>query len=110
MIINVIEYLKNSAAIRANKVAFDDFSKSVTFGELYDLTKKLASGLLPYSGKPIAIYMDKSVDCLIAMYGVIMSGGFYTIIDTKMPTDRIKKIIEQFEPAAIITLPKNNEK
>ena len=77
---NVMEYLDYSAVKYKDKVAFDDLSKNITFGNLEKETKKIASGLLKYQNKPIAIFMDKSVECITTMFGVLQSGNFYTII------------------------------
>ena len=37
------------------------------------------------------------------MLGTVYGGDFYTVIDTKMPWDRIRKIFSVLKPAAIIT-------
>lgn len=110
MKINVMEYLDYSAIKYKDKIAFDDLSKNITFGNLEKETKKIASGLLKYQNKPIAIFMDKSVECITTMFGVIQSGNFYTIIDTNMPVDRINKIFDTLKPVAVITLEKLKKK
>ena len=107
---NIMEYLDYSAVKYKDKVAFDDLSKNITFGNLEKETKKIASGLLNYQNKPIAIFMDKSVECITTMFGVIQSGNFYTIIDTNMPVDRINKIFDTLKPVAVITLEKLKKK
>ena len=45
-----------------DKVAFDDLSKNITFGNLEKETKKIASGLLKYQNEPIAIFNVEYVD------------------------------------------------
>lgn len=110
MTINVIEYLKKSSNDFPDKVSFDDTKNSLTFSELNNLTKNIATGLLDYYKEPIAIFMDKSVECIATMFSVIRSGNFYTIIDVKMPEDRINKIFETLNPRAIITLKKFEDK
>ncbi len=47
--------------------------------------------------------MPKSIEALIAMFGVARSGNFYSIIDEKMPFERVQKIINILKPALIIT-------
>ena len=47
--------------------------------------------------------MEKTPACLAAMLGTVYGGDFYTVIDTKMPWDRIRKIFSVLKPAAIIT-------
>lgn len=41
------------------------------------------------------------------MFGVLYSGNFYTVIDTKSPIARIKLILDTLEPIAVITDQKN---
>ncbi len=37
------------------------------------------------------------------MLGVVYSGNFYTILDTKSPAERIELILSTLEPEIIIT-------
>ncbi len=104
MKINVIEYLEDSAKRFPRKIAFDDLKNKVSFSALYKYTQKIGTGLSQYNHQPIAIFMDKSVECLEVMYGVIATGNFYTIIDTKMPIDRIEKIFDTLNPVSIVTI------
>lgn len=41
--------------------------------------------------------------------GVAYSGNFYSPIDTKMPLERIEKIVKTLSPAVIITDEKHKE-
>lgn len=103
MITNVLQYLDNSSDKFPNKVAYVDDIREITYLELNNETKRIASNFIDYKNKPIAIFMDKSIDCLVSMYGVIRSGNFYTIIDTKMPIDRINNIFSTLDPVCVIT-------
>ena len=47
--------------------------------------------------------MPKGIDALISMFGVAKSGNFYSIIDEKMPRERVEKIIAKLRPKLIIT-------
>lgn len=102
MKINVIEYLEDSVKRFPHKIAFNDLKNKVSFSTLYKSAQKIGTGLSNYKHVPIAIFMDKSVECIETMYGVITSGNFYTIIDTKMPLDRIEKIFTTLKPVALI--------
>lgn len=59
---------------------------------------------------PIIIYIDKTVNCLSSMFGVVYSGNFYVIIDTLMPTDRINLIINTLNAKIMLTDKKNYDK
>ena len=103
---NVIEYLLHSADIHPDKVAFEDEKRSITFGELRESCKSVAAYIHQILGdtynQPLAIYMEKSVECIIAAMGIVYSGNFYTPIDKNSPRERVHKILKTLEPVAII--------
>lgn len=106
MIRNVIEYLENSAQKYPNKIAVMDEKRKITFTELDLEAKKVASRIIKTCGniknQPIAVYMEKSVECIIAFLGILYSGNFYSPLDLKSPMDRISRIIEVLEPVAVV--------
>ena len=103
---NVIEYLLHSAITHPDKIAFEDESRSITFGELKKASISVAASIQKTLGdtfnQPIAIYMEKSVECIVAAMGIVYSGNFYTPIDKNSPQERISKILSALEPVAII--------
>lgn len=109
---NILQLLEKTTKKYPNKVAFGDNKKEVSYAEFTEQAKQIGSGLinLEQINKPIAIYIEKSVDCVEAMMGVLYSGNFYTILDTASPQERIKSILTTLNPIAIITNQKNLEK
>lgn len=108
---NVLEYLDYSVKKSPEKIAFIDSASNTSFDELSKKAKKIATEIIKFNqkeiNKPIAIYMDKSIDCISAFLGVAYSGNFYTPIDTKSPYERVKKIFSVLNPRVIITNQKN---
>lgn len=106
MIYNVIEYLKRAAQKNPDKVAFVDQDKKITFQEMDYRARQVAIAIKEKLGdvhnQPIAVYEKKGVDCLIAFFGVLYSGNFYSPIDESMPIDRIKVIMDTLNPKLII--------
>ena len=105
MQINVTCWLDETVKKYPEKIGFIDVNRSITFSEIKNYALKTATALIVKNlfKKPIAIYMDKSVDELITFFGVAYSGNFYSPIDVDMPNSRIQKILEIFEPEVIIT-------
>ena len=101
---NILELLERSAKMYPDKIAFNDTEKRITYSELENAAKRVGSALAEqdFSREPIAIYIEKSVDVIIAMMGIVYSGNVYTVIDTEMPKERIEKIFSTLNPAAII--------
>ncbi|MCI6164853.1 MAG: amino acid adenylation domain-containing protein [Lachnospira sp.] len=107
----VTDYLNNTAKKYADKVAVVDDHRSMTFKELRDEAMHLSMELIKINAfcKPVAVYMDKSSECISAFMGTLYSGNFYTMIDVKMPVSRILKITDTLQPVAIITDEKHLE-
>ena len=107
----VTDYLEQTAQRLPNKTAFVDEQRSITFAELRAEAMKIADVLIErgFFKQPIAIFLDKSVECIAAFMGVAYSGNFYTPIDVSMPEVRIRKILETLEPRAIVTDLKHQE-
>lgn len=109
---SILQYLEQTAMKYANKIAFGDMNREVTYTEFLTNSKKIGSKLtnLEKTNSPIAILLDKSVACLETMMGVLYSGNFYTILDVKSPNERLSSIIDTLQPVAIITDSKNETK
>ena len=95
----ITNYLNESAVKYKDKIAFVDEARTLSFYGLQQEAYHIAGALIwkKILKKPIAIFMDKSVACLSAFYGVAYSGNFYTVIDVEMPDQRIDKILESFQ-------------
>lgn len=106
MIKNVIDYLKISVHKYPDRIALVDENRKITFSELDKEAQKVAKAIVGECGnvkrQPIATYMSKSVDCIIAFLGIAYSGNFYSPLDYRMPHDRIQKILNVLRPVAII--------
>ena len=100
------DYLDESAARLPDKAAFVDEKRTLTFSQLKNEAYSVAGGLMEIGLRkdPVAIFLDKSTECVAAMMGAAYSGNFYTVIDTQMPAPRITRILEVLQPCAVITL------
>lgn len=102
---NVMQWLDNTAKQFADKVAFADAYKELTYGQLNTYAKAIASELIRRDifKKPVVVYMKKGVDVITTFMGIAYSGNFYSPIDTSMPLQRADKILEILNPEIIIT-------
>ena len=101
----VTEYLEETVEKYPDKEAFIDVEHEMTFKELRDGAFKIASCLIRYGHfkKPILIFLEKNIYCIMSFVGVAYSGNFYSPIDIKMPIARIEKVIDTLNPVVIIT-------
>lgn len=110
---NILQALENTSNKFPNKIAFADAKNQVIYKDFVCDSKKIGISLikkLNVKNSSIIIYIDKTINCLETMMGVLYSGNFYTIIDTNSPEERVKNIINTLEPVAIITDNKNKTK
>ena len=104
MITSVTDYLDNTANVFPNKIAFFDRGHSLTFLQLKNEALHISTALLDAGrNRPVVVFLEKNVYCIVAFMGIAYSGNFYTPIDVTMPKERIDKIIHNLNPAAIIT-------
>lgn len=99
------DYLEKTVQKYPNKTAYIDQKREITFNLLRKEAMAVANKLIEhkYYKRPILIFMEKSISAISCFLGAAYSGNFYSIIDIKMPDERIAKIIEILKPAAVIT-------
>lgn len=108
----VTQYLRNSAENFPDHPALVDQKICLTYGETLNEAERIAFALVSrnFFKKPIAVLMDKGARTVSAFLGIALSGNYYTVIDTKMPQNRVEKILETFEPAVILVDKRNRKK
>jgi len=108
----IMDDLAISAAKYPNKVAISDINRQLNYSDLYEEAQSLASEIIKRNcfKKPIGVYLDKSVSCIVAMEAIAISGNFFTILDTHMPEKRIETILDTLAPSLVITDCKHQEK
>lgn len=101
----ITDYLDETVKHFPDKVGVKDSEKQFTFKEMQNFSKKLATILINKHlfKKPVAIFLDKTVECFSSIFGVAYSGNYYTIVDVMMPQARIEKIFNILSPNAVIT-------
>jgi D-alanine--poly(phosphoribitol) ligase subunit 1 len=90
------------------KIAVVDRDTSYTFKQLTNRAKMLALSIpSELKNQPIAVYLDKSVDCIVAFAAVLYSGNFYVPLDSASPGERLKKVLTNLAPPLTITADKH---
>lgn len=100
----ILQCLEKTAKKYPNKIAFADLKEKYTFEELVNISKRIGSYILteiePHN--PIVIYMEKKASNIGAFMGAAYAGCFYVPIDSQMPLERIKLILNTLKPKLII--------
>jgi len=104
---NVLQYLEEGALkVNPNGIAVQDDERKITFSELSDQARALGTLIARQYGspkRPIAVFLPKCVDVVIADLAILYSGNFYTNIDDQTPIERLEKLLLNVEPVLIIT-------
>jgi amino acid adenylation domain-containing protein len=105
MQINILEYFEKTSLIVPDKDAVIDGDRKISFQELSNRSKTLAQelGRLSCLNKPIAIFLPKSIESIIADIAITYSGNIYMNLDIKTPSARIGNILGLIKPEALIT-------
>jgi amino acid adenylation domain-containing protein len=106
MKINILHYLINTTIKAPHKIAVIDGESKITFEELNRKSKLLAQILITQKdikNKPIAVFLPKSIESVVADIAITYSANIYMNLDIKSPNTRISNILELIEPEIIIT-------
>lgn len=110
MAINLVEYLEESAEKFPDKLAISDEKLELTFSELRDSAKSIASyisSVTTNTNMPIAVEVDRCTQSVVMFLGVLYSRNFYVPIDNKMPKDRVEIILNDVEPILCLDIKEN---
>ena len=114
MIQNLLEYFDVTVGKVSGRTAVIDGDRTVSYGELADKARSLGTYLaVRLDGtvnRPIALFMEKSIECVYGDLGVMYSGNAYMNLDVNTPDNRIANIIKLVEPALILTVGRYTER
>ena len=104
---NVPALVARTFAAMPSRPAADFYGMELSRAELAAQSDRLAWWLLRHgcgSGTLVGIYMDRSLEMLVAMLGVMKAGAAYVPLDPMFPSARIEQIVEETHLAGMITL------
>lgn len=100
------EYLSGNAAEAPNRLAVVDGEESITYGELDRRADAAARSLIDMGvkkGDRVGLYLEKSIDAVVAIYGVLKAGGAYVPLDPSSPVSRLAYIVQDCELRVLVT-------
>jgi amino acid adenylation domain-containing protein len=107
MQINVLEYFEHGAlAQHRDKTAVIDQERRFTFSDIERCAKNCAAMILQRTaalGRPVAVFLPKSAETVIADLGILYSGNCYANLDLKTPSERLRAVIKKLGPSLIIS-------
>ena len=107
MKLNVLAYFEHGAARACpDKVAVVDGARQVSFADLRSGARRFAAllvGRADVTGRPVAVYLPKSAEVVIADLAILYSGNIYTNLDVKSPPQRLANILAHIGPRLVVT-------
>lgn len=104
---HLLDYFEETAAHRSGQIAVRHNDQEINFGELLEKARKMGTYLISQiretMNTPIAVFLPKEVNTIIADLGILYSSNPFMNLDVKTPKERIMNIFELVKPAAVVT-------
>ena len=108
----VFSYLEDTCMKYKDKIAVKYKDEYLTYNDfltnVYVVGTSLSNDVI--NNEPIVVFMDKGINSLESFFGILYSGGCYSLINPEFPDDRIKQIKEVLKVKKIITCEKHYER
>jgi amino acid adenylation domain-containing protein len=91
---------------RPGATAVVSAGRGYTYRELDERSSDLARHLVSVGAEPnrsVAVCMERSVDLLLALLAVLKSGAYYVPLDPHNPSERLRGILEECAPVALLS-------
>lgn len=102
---SILEYLEKTAVKNEKAIAVIEEERKCSYKELIENSKRIGCSLTNYTNvrKPVAVLMEKGIDCLYSFFGSVYAGCFYSLLNPDLPLERLQKILSVLETEIIIT-------
>ncbi|HJQ76742.1 MAG TPA: amino acid adenylation domain-containing protein, partial [Acidimicrobiia bacterium] len=102
----VVDAIRSAATREPGRLAVVGSGPSLTYGELMDRSRRLAEQLVAEGVQgetTVGISMERTAGMIVAILGVLISGGAYVPIDPRSPVDRIEALLADSRCRILIT-------
>ena len=97
--------LRIAAAEHPDKAAVVTEDERLSYRELAERSARLARGLQDRGvrrGDRVAIYLENSADLVAAIYGTLMSGAAFMVVNPQTKADKLAYVLSDAQAAAIV--------
>ncbi|MEO8666272.1 MAG: amino acid adenylation domain-containing protein, partial [Ignavibacteria bacterium] len=91
------EIISGQSQLNPDKIAVESGNEKLTYIELDTITDRLANLLLKNgvtTDSHLGVYLERSVEMIVALLGIIKAGGAYVPIDPTYPNERVEYMIQ----------------
>ena len=110
--LNLLEYLENTAGRLPDKPAFCDKDRTFAFEELWQFARSCGTAIarrVDGVNRPIAVLTGRTAVTAAAFQAVLASGCCYVPVDEAMPRARMEAILSQLRPPLLLCAPGQEE-
>ncbi|TDO73428.1 amino acid adenylation domain-containing protein/natural product biosynthesis luciferase-like monooxygenase protein [Flavobacterium chryseum] len=103
---SIIQLFREQALLYPNNIVVSDADSSLTYEELYHKSENFARYLKLKGAKKgiiIPLCVNRSVDQLVGVLGIMLTGAAFLPIDSSFPKRRINQIIEEINPELLVS-------
>jgi amino acid adenylation domain-containing protein len=102
----VHEQFTKQAVQTPEAIAVTSENRSLTYRELDEASNRLARLLISRGVGPeilVGVAMNRTVDLMVALFGVLKAGGAYIPLDATYPRARIEATLDDANPLLVVT-------
>lgn len=102
----VHQYLVDHAKKNREKIAYQDSENEISLEELNNRVSQLASYLLDLGVQPgdyVGISINRSIEMVVGLLGILKSGAAYVPLDPEYPEDRLAYMVINSEIKLVLT-------
>lgn len=107
------QLFEKQVAQHPNNIALSYENENITYEKLNNRANQLAHELRAQGVKReeiVAVFLERSVEMIVAILAILKAGAAYLPIDTKLPSDRVKFMLQDAQVNVVCTNNKNAEK
>ncbi len=104
---------ERSVDAHADRVAVSAGARQLTYRELDERANRLAHYLRSRGvgpDVPVGLVLERSLEMMVAVFGVLKAGGLFMPLDADHPQERIKRILEESGTRLVLTQESLREK
>ena len=102
----VQDLFDDQAALTPKAVAAAFGADEITYAELSDRASRLAAHLIELGvrkNQMVGVHVERSIDLIVAVFGVLKAGAAYLPLDPAFPSDRVAFMVEDSGAPILIT-------
>ncbi|HEX3734513.1 MAG TPA: non-ribosomal peptide synthetase [Solirubrobacterales bacterium] len=102
----VLELVDEAVAAAPDRIAVRGAGATLTYGELSIRADRVAQRLLRLGVGPgdlVGQVVERSAGLVVAALGILRAGGAYVAIDPRYPEERLRWMLDDCAPAAVVT-------